>query len=80
MVYEKLGLVADILRMIVYCVCILCVIAFGVRYYDGIITLDQFLLYTVCAMMLVQILHRDQKGQKTENGVKKSTKKESDKE
>ena len=57
MKFEKLGKVADILRMMVYCVCILCVIVFGIKQHDGIITLDQFLLYTVCAMMVVQILH-----------------------
>lgn len=66
MTFEKLGKVADILRMIVYCVCILCEIVFGIRYYDGIITLDQFLLYTVCAIMLVQILHEDKTDRKKE--------------
>ena len=61
MVYEKLGKVADILRTIVHCICIICVIVFGIKQYEGIITLDQFLLYTVCAMMVVQILHEGRK-------------------
>ena len=62
--FEKLDGVANILRMMVYGVCILCVIVFGIKQYAGIITTDQFLLYTVCAMMVVRILHDGKKDQK----------------
>ena len=74
MVYEKLGKVADILRVIVSCVCILCEVIFCIKYYDGIITLDQFLLYSVCMVIFVQILHRDQKDRKKVNNKKESGK------
>ena len=61
MAFEKLGGAAYILSIIVFGICVLCEIAFGAGYYDGTITIDQFLLYSVCAVILMKIMHVDQK-------------------
>ena len=73
MAFEKLGKMAYILFLIVSSVCILCEIVFGIGYYNGIITLDQFLLYSVCMVMLVEIIHDDR--EKVDE-VKENNKKE----
>ena len=67
---EKLGKVADILYWVIPNICILCEISVGIGYYDGIITLDQLLLYSVCIAMLAKITHDDQKDRKKENDKK----------
>ena len=64
MVYEKLGKVADILYWIISGVFILCEGVFIIKYFDGIINTDQLLLYTVCIVSVIQILHRGQKDRK----------------
>ena len=64
MAFEKLGKVADILSLIVCWTFILCEIIVCIRYYDGNITVDQLLLYSVCLVVGVKILSKDRRGSK----------------
>ena len=75
MAYEKLGKVADILYWIISGTFILCEIAFIIRYSDGTINSDQLLLYTVCIVMVIQIMSRDQKDRKKEDKLAEGGKK-----
>ena len=64
MKFEKLGKVADIISVMVYCFFLLGEVGFIIRYSDGTINSDQLLLYTVCIVVIAEILYRDQKGRK----------------
>ena len=69
MAFERLGKVADIFHLIICCIVVLGEVVFIIRYFDGTINSDQFLLYTVCMLVVIEVLHEGRRDRKRENSV-----------
>ena len=69
---KKLDKTSNIFYWIISGVFVACEIIVGIEYYDSVITFDQFLLYSVCVLMVLHILEEDQKDRKKDNEADKS--------